>query len=127
MAHAQIRQHIGIGNKRIRDQEAERRGLDRPAEKQGAGFERLGQISHYYFTDVAATAAIENQAKSPFGIMLADEHHSALEKGATQLAAVEEQLAFQKFVRLRHTLRNCRIVRPEAISIYFRCCQRAKR
>src|ERR1700682_1548320 len=103
MAQAQIRNHVGVGDESIAVQKAQRRRLDRPAQKQGKSLQRLRQIGNDYLADVAARGAVKYQPEGALPIVLADKHYGALKKGAVQLPAIQQQLAFKEFLSVRHS------------------------
>src|SRR6266853_479398 len=102
MTQAQIRHDICLANEGVGVQKAQSRRLHRSAEIKGTTFKLLRQVGDDHFTDVVARAAVKHQAEGSFSVMLANQHHRALEERAAQLAAVQEQLAFQELFQLRH-------------------------
>ena len=57
--------------------------IDFPREKGGRPV-----VTHHYID-------IHDQAKSPFIVMVANQHHGAVEIGASQFTAIQQQLALQ--------------------------------
>src|SRR5262245_48101272 len=104
MAQAQIWQHIRIGDERVREQEAQGRGLNWAAQVKRTALECLGKISDNHVTCIATGTAVQYQTECSLGIVLANQNHRSLKKRALQLTAIEQQLPFQKLTRLRHTL-----------------------
>ena len=86
-------------------QKAQRRRLHRPAEEQRRFLERVGQVGHDDCADLVAGGAVEHEAKRALGVVLADENDGAVEKRAVQLAAVQQQLAFEEFSVRAHVPR----------------------
>src|SRR5712691_6016249 len=123
MTETQIGQHVGIGNKRIGEQEAQRGRLNRSSEVQRAGFKSIGQVSNDGFTDIGAAAAVEHQTEGALSIVLANEDYGSLKERAAQLAAVQEQLAFQVFLGLGHRVQSTIILASKSIWISFLTCQ----
>src|ERR1700722_4368770 len=108
MAEFEIGHDDFARQKIVRVQKAERGKLDGAAEKKGLFLEPLGQISDDHFSKFVAGGTIKDEAEGAFGIVLADEKDGALEKGAAQLPAVQQQLAFQIFSDLRHVRCRCK-------------------
>ena len=126
MAQVQVGDDVSIGNERVGVEETQRGGLDGAAEIERAGFEHIGQVSDDHLADIAARGTVKDEAERAFGVVLADEHHGALEKRAAQLATVEEQLALQESVLFRHIVRpgsDGLMLAPQPIWIKFPACQ----
>ena len=103
MAEAQIRDDVGVRNKGIAIEVTQGRGLDRTTEEKRKFLQGIGQIGDDHFTDVAAGSAVQDEAESAFGIVLADQQNGALEERTLQLAAIEQQLSFEECLGVRHT------------------------
>ena len=103
MPQAQVRDYVGVGKKGVRMEKAQGGGLNRAAEVEREAFQRLRQVGNDHFPHVVSRGPVKHQAEGTFGVMLADEHHGALKKGAPQFAAVEQQLSFQESLHLRHS------------------------
>jgi hypothetical protein len=83
-------------------EKAQDAGLDGAAQEKGLLFEGLGQVGHQRVAHLAAGRPVENEAESAFGIVLANQDDGAMEKGAVQFAAVQEQLALPGFGGFGH-------------------------
>src|ERR1035438_10553580 len=111
MAEAQIRKYIRVGDETVRMQKAQRGRLHRPAEKKRRVPKPVGQVGHEHFTHLVAGGVVEDEAKSPLGVVLANQHYRVMEKGAAQNAAVQQQFAFEEFSRFAHRSEERRVER----------------
>jgi hypothetical protein len=93
----------GFGQKLIRVEETEGGKLDGTAKKKGLDFQFLREVGDNHFAKFIAAGTVENEAEGAFSIVLAHEHHRALEERAAQAAIIQEQLAFEIFINLTHT------------------------
>src|ERR1039457_4578219 len=107
MAEAQIWKYIRVGDEAVRMQKAQRGRLHRPAEKKRRFPKPVGQVGHEHFTHLVAGGAVEHEAKSPLGVVLANKHHRVMEKRTAQNAAVQQQFAFEEFRRFAHIHSQC--------------------
>src|ERR1041385_1140049 len=105
MAEAKIRDYVGIRDKRITVKETERGRLNRTAEVKRKLLQCVRQVRYDHFAHIAAGRAIQDEAESAFGVMLADQEDCSLKKRTAQLTAVEQQLSFQECLRFRHNRR----------------------
>ena len=77
-------------------------GLHRAAKKQRRFLERVGQVGDDHFADGFAERAVEHETERALGVVLANQNDRALKKRTAQIAAVQQQFAFEKFLRLAH-------------------------
>src|SRR5277367_1243887 len=107
MAEREVWQDFAFRQKIVRVQKTQRGGLHRAAEKERRFLERVGQVGGDHLADGLAERAVEDEAERAIGIMLADENYGVLKKRAAQIAAVQQQFAFEKFLRNAHCRSQC--------------------
>src|SRR5438445_1723933 len=102
MAQIEVRQHVGVQQKIVGVQIAERRRLNGSAQIERLFPERIRHVRHDHIADVFSAGTVQHQPQGALRIMLADQDDGAMKKRTAQFAAVEQQLAFQRFEVLCH-------------------------
>ena len=89
-------------------------GLDGAAKVEVEFFDAVGKVRDEDFANFIWAGLIENKAEGPLGVVLADKNDRAVEEGAAELAAVQEQLATKRLEFISHTgsERMCIIAGP---------------
>jgi hypothetical protein len=77
-------------------EETENGRLHRTTDVEGLILDGFWQIGHHGVAHLCAGRAVENQAKSAPGVVLANQHDGTVKKGALQFSAVQEQLPLQE-------------------------------
>ena len=98
----EVRQHAGVRQEGVRVQIAQGLRLHGAAEKERLVLQRVGQIRDDRLADFLVRRPVDHQAERALRVVLADEDDGAVEAGAGQLSAIEEELAFQRFEFARH-------------------------
>src|SRR6185437_8865450 len=70
VAQRQVRDNVGVGEKRVRMQKAERAGLDGAAEVEGTFLERIGHVGDDHLADGFLAGTVEDEAEGAFGLVL---------------------------------------------------------
>src|SRR5258706_4425005 len=107
MTEVQVGEHVGVGDEIVRVQETQGGRLHRAAQKKRRFLQRIGQVGHDQLAHLAAAGAVQHQAKGALVIVLADEDNGAVKKRTQQVAAVQQQLAFEGFFLVAHRHGQC--------------------
>jgi len=91
MAEIQISHDIGAGQIGVAVEKAQGLRLHRAADEKILLLNAVGQIGHQCLAYLFLRRAVEDQSESTLGVVLADQHHSAVKKGAVQLSAVQDE------------------------------------
>ena len=102
MAQARIGHDIGAGQKGVAVEKTQAFWLDGTADENRLLFESFGQIGHQRFANFILRGPVEDEPESPFGVMLANQNHGSMEKGAVQFSAIQDDLPLQRCVLFSH-------------------------
>src|SRR6266545_4892 len=116
MIEVEVEHDVGLGEIGIAVEKTQGLRLHWTSQEQRHLLEDFRQLGHQGLAHLVARLPVEHQAKRSLHIVLADQNDAAMEKGSLKPAVVEEQLAFQRWLRCRHSPPANRSVRQTCLA-----------
>lgn len=95
VAHAELGHDVAIGKVEVGVEVAEGAGLDGAADEKWQFFNGVRQIGDERFADFVFARLREDQSESALGVVGADQNDGPMKNRPAQLAAIQQQLAFE--------------------------------